>query len=276
MTVVIADRRLPEAQLTAEAITASGGRAVAMEVDVTKRDSLVALADRVDAELGGAGVLVNNAGVMPLTPILGEPEEQNWRWIFDVNVFGVVNGMQAFIPRMLAGGLECHVVSTASIAGLVSAGGSNANRIAVGDRIPEGAMWAYGYTTTKAAVVALSETLALELSGTRVGVSVLVPGAHGGGNLLENSTTNRPDEYGGSFDIQTALAAFAESVQAASSGDTPPGGHPRDPAALAQRVVRAIREGHLYIFSHPENRAEIEQRCAELMSGFDDADAFDC
>src|SRR5262245_17953856 len=75
MTVVIADNRFAEAEVVAKEIERSNGRAIPIEVDVTKRDSLVAIADRVDAECGGASVLVNNAGVVSYTPV-AEPEEK--------------------------------------------------------------------------------------------------------------------------------------------------------------------------------------------------------
>jgi NAD(P)-dependent dehydrogenase (short-subunit alcohol dehydrogenase family) len=95
MTSVIADRRLRDAEAVADSILRTGGRAAAIEVDVAKRDSMLALADRVDAELGGASVLVNNAGVIPNTPIL-EPEDLAWRWVIDVNLLGVIHGLQVF------------------------------------------------------------------------------------------------------------------------------------------------------------------------------------
>jgi NAD(P)-dependent dehydrogenase (short-subunit alcohol dehydrogenase family) len=136
MTAVIADNRVAEAEVAAKEITDAGGRAVAIEVDVTERASVDALADRVDADLGGASVLVNNAGVVSHTPV-ARPEEQGWRWIVDVNLFGVIYGLQAFLPRMLASGREGHVVNTASLAGVVGGGGLTANRIRVGTDTPD-------------------------------------------------------------------------------------------------------------------------------------------
>jgi NAD(P)-dependent dehydrogenase (short-subunit alcohol dehydrogenase family) len=246
-----------------------------MEVDVTKRGSVDVLANRIDAELGGASVLVNNAGIMPLTPVI-EAEEDAWRWIVDVNFFGVLYGIQTFVPRMLASGNESHVVNTASFAGFISGAPAPGNRIALGERVPADAMWHHGYTATKAAVVALTETLCGELVGTRVGVSVLVPGAHHGGQLLQNSTVNRPAEYGGPVDLAKAMAALAGRREQASTTDDapPPGGYPRDPEMLAKRVVRAIRESHFYIFTHPENRGPIEERFTQISAGFDDCDSY--
>ena len=272
MTAVIADNRLAEAEVAAKEITDAGGRAVAIEVDVTERDSVDALADRVDAELGGASVLVNNAGVVSYTPV-ARPEEQGWRWIVDVNLFGVVYGLQAFLPRMLASGREGHIVNTASLAGVVGGGGLAANRIRVGTETPDvmGAM--YGYMATKHAVVAISETLALDLSGSRIGVSVLCPSHHENTGIFENSARYRPESAGGPMTSEEAHATFGrtdEQREEALGPDRPQ----KLPDECAARVVRAIREGHFYVFTHPDTRPAVEHRFAQLLAGFDDADSF--
>ena len=124
MTVVIVDNRIDAAEVVATRIETHGGRASPMQVDVTKRDSVIALADRVDDELGGASVLVNNAGVAAPSPLL-EPEESGWRWVMDVNVFGVLYGIQTFVPRMLASGEVAHVVNTASYGGVIGPASSS-------------------------------------------------------------------------------------------------------------------------------------------------------
>jgi NAD(P)-dependent dehydrogenase (short-subunit alcohol dehydrogenase family) len=272
MTAVIADNRVAEAEVAAKEITDAGGRAVAIEVDVTERASVDALADRVDADLGGASVLVNNAGVVSHTPV-ARPEEQGWRWIVDVNLFGVIYGLQAFLPRMLASGREGHVVNTASLAGVVGGGGLTANRIRVGTDTPDvmGAM--YGYMATKHAVVAISETLALDLSGSRIGVSVLCPSHHENTGIFENSARYRPEAAGGPMTSEEAYDTFGrtdEQREAALGPDRPQ----KMPDECAARVVRAIREGHFYVFTHPDVRPAIEHRFAQLLAGFDDADSF--
>jgi len=272
MTAVIADNRVTEAESVAKQITSNGGRAVAHEVDVTDRDSVVALADRAD-ELGGASVLVNNAGVVSFTPVT-QPEEQGWRWIVDVNLFGVVYGLQAFLPRMLERDGEGHIVNTASLAGVVGGGGLEANRIRVGDRTPDeiGAM--YGYMATKHAVVAISETLARDLSGSPIGVSVLCPSHHEHTGIFENSARFRPAAYGGPMRPDEARATFGRTDEQREEALGPRRAQPRFPDECAARVVRAIREGHFYVFTHPETRAAVEHRCAQLRAGFDDSDSF--
>ena len=100
MLVVVADNRLDAAEEVASAIETAGGRALPIQVDVTKRESVEALADRVDAELGGTDVLVNNAGVAAPTSYF-DHDDAGWRWVTDVNFFGVLYGVQTFVPRML-------------------------------------------------------------------------------------------------------------------------------------------------------------------------------
>lgn len=273
MTAVIADNRFTEAEVVAREIAETGGRAVAIEVDVTKRGSVTALADRVDAELGGASILVNNAGVVSFTPV-AEPEEQGWRWIVDVNLFGVIYGLQAFLPRMLGRGREGHIVNTASLAGVVGGGGLASNRIQVGSAKPEqmGAM--YGYMATKHAVVAISETLALDLSGSPIGVSVLCPSHHENTGIFENSARYRPESAGGPMTPDETYATFGRTDQQREEALGPRRPQPKFPDECAARVVCAIREGQFFIFTHPDTRPAVEHRFSQLLAGFDDASAF--
>jgi NAD(P)-dependent dehydrogenase (short-subunit alcohol dehydrogenase family) len=273
MAVVVADNRLDAAELVAKHIEDQGGRAVAMEVDVTRRESVVALADRVDAELGGVSVLVNNAGVMSVSPIL-QPEELGWRWIVEVNLFGVIYGLQTFVPRMLASGCDGHVVNTASLAGLI-AGNVRGNRVTFGHGQPEHPTMIYGYMATKHAVVAISEMLCQELAGTRVGVSVLCPSHHENTGIYENSALYRPQAYGGPMTSEEVLAT-ARPSQARPGAPVSAAVifTPKDPAECANRVLRAIQEGHFYVFTHPENRKVIEHRFAQIRAGLDDAATF--
>jgi NAD(P)-dependent dehydrogenase (short-subunit alcohol dehydrogenase family) len=270
MTVVIADNRLGDAEVEAKKIQRNGGVAVAIEVDVRNRDSVVALADRVDAELGGASVLVNNAGVVSFSPLL-QPEELGWRWIVDVNLFGVIYGVQTFLPRMLESGRECHVVNTASLAGVIGGGALDDNRVQLGSRLPDQVGGMYGYMATKHAVVAISESLARDLSGTRVGVSVLCPSHHENTGIFENSARYRPEAFGGPMSAEEIRATAGDREERSAQARV---AYTRYPAECAARVVRAIREGHFYIFTHPETRGAIEKRFAQMLAGFDDASSF--
>ena len=214
----------------------NGGRAVAVEVDVTERGSVDALADRVDAELGGASVLVNNAGVVSFTPV-AQPEERGWRWIVDVNLFGVIYGLQTFLPRMLESGRDGHIVNTASLAGVVGGGGLAANRVRLGDAAPVATGAMYGYMATKHAIVAISETLAHDLSGSRIGVSVLCPSHHENTGIFENSARYRPESAGGPMTPEEANATFGRTDQQRDEA-LGPGRPQKFPDECAARVVR--------------------------------------
>lgn len=139
-----------------ETISMLGGVEAHFErCDVAKVDDVERLAERADALFGGADLVVNNAGVAVAGKV-GEVPIDDWRWIVDINLFGVVYGCHAFVPRMRKQGRGA-ILNVASAAGLLSA--------------PEMAP----YNATKAAVVALSETLSAELAGTGIDVSVLCP-----------------------------------------------------------------------------------------------------
>ena len=272
MTAVVVDRRLDAAEEVAAGITAAGGRALAVEVDVADADAVHALAARVDAELGGAQILVNNAGVVSYTPLL-EDERAGWDWIIDVNLRGVVHGIQAFLPGMLARGKPGHVVNVSSMAGVVGGGGVKGNRVTTGAGTP-GDHVMYGYMATKAGVVAITEALAGDLSGTPVGISVLCPSHHEHTNIWENSRVHRPAAAGGpmSDEEYAAVDGNTDAKRREVFGDQR---KERTAEECAERVLRAVREGHFYVFTHPETRIAIEFRFSNLMAGFDDAAAFD-
>lgn len=271
MVAVIADNRIDDAESVAQAIVAGGGQAVAIEVDVTDRASLTELADRVD-ELGGATVLVNNAGVLSHTPV-HEPVEIGWRWIVDVNLFGVVYGIQTFLPRMLAAGRPGHIVNTASLAGVVGGGGLQANRTTTGTGAPDlSAM--YGYMATKHGVVAVTESLARDLSGTPIGVSVLCPSHHEDTHIFENSARFRPTVVGGPMSDAEVSTTFGDTDQKRNE-QYKVERKQRYPDECAARVVDAIRKNQFYVFTHPETRFAVEFRFSQIRAGFDDSDAFD-
>jgi NAD(P)-dependent dehydrogenase (short-subunit alcohol dehydrogenase family) len=153
--ILAADIDLPHAEETARLVQAAGGEALAHRCDVSVAEEVEGLAEAVDRAYGGADLVINNAGVGVGGPV-GKVPLDDWRWIVGINLFGVVYGCHTFVPRFKARG-SGHVLNVASAAGLISA--------------PEMAP----YNVTKAGVVALSETLAAELAGTGVGVTVLCP-----------------------------------------------------------------------------------------------------
>lgn len=272
MSVVVADNRGAEAQTAAGVITDEGGRALAVEADVTDRASLAALADRVDDELGGATVLVNNAGVVSHTP-LAETDDAGWRWIVDVNLLGVVNGIQTFLPRMVASGLEGHIVNVSSVAGVIGGGAVHGNRLERGPTAPARVGSMHGYLATKYAVVGLSEGLSSELRGSPIGVSVLCPSHHEDTGIFDNSARNRPAEAGGAMSASEVQATVGDVDKLRDEAYKVPRPK-RYSSECAERVVHAIANDHFYVFTHPETRAAVEDRYAQLLAGYDDALAF--
>jgi NAD(P)-dependent dehydrogenase (short-subunit alcohol dehydrogenase family) len=153
--ILVADRDLAGAGETVSLVSRTGGTAHAVACDVSKPDEVAGLVALADEHLGGVDLVINNAGVAVGGPV-GEIPLENWEWITAINYWGVVYGCHFFLPRLKAQ-QSGHILNVASSAGLLSA--------------PEMAP----YNMTKAAVVALSETLAAELHGTGVGVTVLCP-----------------------------------------------------------------------------------------------------
>jgi len=127
------------------------------ELDVRDRTAFAAAAEAVERKLGPVSLLFNNAGVI-VTESPGKLNYSLWDFALGINLQGVINGIQTFLPGMLARGEGGHIVSTSSGAGLAPAGSGTL------------------YTTAKFAVVGLSESLRIELASSRIGVSVLCPG----------------------------------------------------------------------------------------------------
>jgi short-subunit dehydrogenase len=176
------DRDGAAADAVAGEIRAAGGDAVAYTVDVADAGQVAALADTVFAA-GPVDLLFNNAGIGHAGTLV-ETTLEDWRRLIDVNLMGVVHGLDAFLGRLLAQGRPAHIVNTASMAGLVPAAGLGA------------------YSATKAAVVGLTEALDIELIGTPVRVSVLCPG------VIDTAIIGTSTMRGAYADSRARTAAF--------------------------------------------------------------------
>jgi NAD(P)-dependent dehydrogenase (short-subunit alcohol dehydrogenase family) len=238
MNVVLADvEEEPLARAKAE-FAELNVRTLAAAVDVSEREAMYALAERVAAEMGPVHLLANNAGVAYLGTPLDEISDADYDWVIGVNLRGAINGIKAFVPAIKARGEGGHVVNTASIAGFHVMPG-----------------WHHGlYCLTKYAVVALSEALREDLEPFDIGVSVLCPA--GVQTDIYQAGRNRPERYGGAFerDENHALAHLDES------------GLPPD--EIAAKVLRAIRRNDLYIFTHPETRELVERRFDRVLAAY--------
>jgi NAD(P)-dependent dehydrogenase (short-subunit alcohol dehydrogenase family) len=211
--------------------------------DVSESASVDCAAKATQEAFGKVHVVCNNAGVGAAGGINNIALE-NWRWVLDVNVLGVVHGIRAFLPHIRAHGEGGHIVNTASIAGMV------------------GVPWFAPYGASKFAVVAMSEALSMQLEPLGIGVTVLCPEFVR--TRIMESERNRPERYGPRQTLDPtspARAIAAQMAERVQSGI--------DPSDVAARVLTAISEGELYVFTHPHMRAVVEKRFAAILAAMD-------
>jgi NAD(P)-dependent dehydrogenase (short-subunit alcohol dehydrogenase family) len=236
MHAALADVDEPGLNDTLNEVQSRGVRAFAMRVDVSRYQEVESFCSKAIAQFGATHVVCNNAGVSPLGAVW-ENTLADWQWILGVNLWGVIHGVRAFVPRLLAQG-EGHVVNTASVAGLISPPGMGA------------------YNVTKHAVVALSESLYHDLRsrGAPVGVSVLCPAYVPTG--IADSERNRPRELlnpGKKPSKEEALLKKAVASGKLSADD------------VARAVVAAVKEERFYVLTHPRIKGAIRARMEDLL-----------
>lgn len=208
------------------------GRSVhAIRLDVTDRAAMAAAADETERVFGKLHVAVNNAGVGIEGP-LKEATYEDWDFGLAVNLGGVINGVQTFVPRIKKHGEGGHLVNTASLAGLVVMPSNMAM-----------------YVTAKAGVIALSEAIRGELAQDDIGVSVLCPGPIK--SNIHQLNQNRPDR----FKASGAFVAAAERLGQRQVSDLW-----MEPEQVGEMVVKAIRNDELYIITHGEWRGAVQAR----------------
>jgi len=236
--VVIADIEQDALRKTADEIGATG-----IAVDVSDLDSVRALADAATDRFGTVHVVCNNAGIGPMARI-AELTIDDWHWIIGVNLYGVIHGVQTFLPILEANPDGGHIVNTASMAGLVAPPRLGA------------------YSVTKYGVVALTEVLAAELAqaGSKVGATVLCPGTVR--TNINTSSRNRPGHLadGGLADVDI-------------SQEDNPAYRWIGPEEAGAVVVRAIKDGSLYAITHPDWYAMVKWRHQTIAAAFDDAES---
>ena len=219
-----------------------GGRVIGLQADVSSLTDVERVRDEVESTLGWVDIVANNAGVAyNATPIWDTPPEMV-DWCYAVNVMGVYHGIRCFVPGMIERG-HGHVLNTSSIGGF---------------QVRKHPLWHQGlYASTKYAVVALSESLGLDLEGTGVAVSILAP-AWVATNIAQ-SDRNRPDRFGGP----------TSGSQRTELGPVMAGGV--DPRVVGALAVDAIQNERLYVFSHPDQREIVELRNAAVLRGFEES-----
>jgi NAD(P)-dependent dehydrogenase (short-subunit alcohol dehydrogenase family) len=227
--VVVADVDERALAAVVDSIKARGGEGLGVPTDVTDLASVQALAAAAFRAFGKVNVLCNNAGVA-LWGGLESATHRDWQWVLGVNLWGVIHGVEAFVPPMIASKEPGHIVNTASMAGLVATRGLGV------------------YNTSKYAVVGLSETLAKDLRPYHIGVSVLCP--MGVATQIRESARNRPAA------LENEAPSATEPVELM--------GRTLAPAAVAEMVLSAIHANRLYVITHEEGLEALRRRHERL------------
>lgn len=212
-----------------------------LKLDVMDRLGFARAADETERTLGPTQVLVNNAGV-GVHGLMEHATYDDWDWVLGVNLGGVVNGLVTFLPRMIASGLEGHIVNVSSMGGLAALGSVGL------------------YAASKFAVVGLTEALRTDMIGRKIGVSVYCPGPVKS-NIAESGSA-RPEH----------LARTGYSSPELVKGAPPPAMilHSMDAVTAGRYVLEGIRKNTLYILSHPEFRDVLAARNAAILKAVPD------
>jgi NAD(P)-dependent dehydrogenase (short-subunit alcohol dehydrogenase family) len=235
--VAIADLRLDHLEEAKKSLAAHDNRILCIEVDVTDRDAMARAADAVDAAFGRIDILVNNAGIGIEGPF-SEASYADWDFGIGVNLGGVINGLQTFLPRIRAGGQGGHVVNTASLAGMV--------------QMPS---FMAIYATAKAGVIALTEAMRDDLARDNIGATVLCPGPVR--SRIHELGQNRPARFAAS----DAFTAAADKLGRRQVSDLW-----MEPEEVGRMVLKAILENQLYVITHGEWRGAVQARHDQIMA----------
>ena len=256
--VVLADIDQAKLDATAAEIAVEGSTVVGLTVDVTKEASVEALAQQVYDRFGAVHLLFNNAGVG-----LGEARKaiwtlpvNDWRWGIDVNIMGVVHGIKAFVPRMIAGGEDGVVINTSSTNG--------------GQRsLPNTPI----YAATKAAVTSISEVLYQQLlkDGGRVKAAVLFPGPHTVNTSIMASRLVRPVEYAGTEPEEPVAYRTMQDLVKTTGLNL----QLTEPEEVASFAIEGVRAGRFWLLPESEQGdAMIRQRTDGLLARTDPVSAW--
>lgn len=237
--LVLADVEPEPLDAAVTGLSAAGAEVIGIETDVAELAAVEALAAQTWTHFGGAHIVFNNAGVAVSGPI-AEMTHADWKWVIDVDLWGPIHGVEAFVPRMIEQGQGGHVVNTASFAGLV----------------PNDDLGVY--CVAKYGVVAMSEVLQRELRQHEIGVSVLCPMRVG--TNIDASGRNRQADYGG-----------PEAQQYPEVDEDQMAGRVVEVDDVAELVVDGITNNTLYLFPHAEARPFIARRFERIDRAFQES-----
>jgi NAD(P)-dependent dehydrogenase (short-subunit alcohol dehydrogenase family) len=238
--VVLADVDKPTLEQAVKRLRAEGFDAHGVTCDVRHLEEMVHLADEAFRLLGQVDIVFSNAGIVVAGPLV-EMTHEDWRWVIDIDLWGSIHAVEAFVPRLLEQGTGGHVAFTASFAGLV----------------PNAGLGAYG--VAKYGVVGLAETLAREVKDSGIGVSVLCPMVVET-KLVSNSERIRGADYGlaSTPDVTGDLGPLPAQDESLGVDD------------VARLTADAILANRLYILPHAAARESIRRRFERIDRTFDE------
>lgn len=243
MKVVIADIRQEALDRAVADLKDASYNILPIQLDVTDRAAWVRAADQAEAAFGAVSVLCNNAGITIDGPI-PQGTYDDWDFCLGVNLGGVINGVMTFMPRMIRRGEGGHIVNTSSMGGLIAGAGSGI------------------YSTSKFAVVGLTEELRSDLAPHGIGVSLFCPGPMQT-ELFASSVAVRPSNLGSTGYAPRKLpdpSTMPEDVAAAIYAIA------LKPEDAGRRVLEGIRRNDMYILTHPEFGDIVQARCEALLA----------
>jgi NAD(P)-dependent dehydrogenase (short-subunit alcohol dehydrogenase family) len=241
MNLMLADVERPALDRTEAELREAGYPVSAREIDVRDHDQIIDLDHAARDRFGNVHVLCNNAGVGAGGPVADPDNLEAWRWTIDINLWGVIYGCKVFLPGMIEHGEQCHIVNTASMAGLGSAPMMGP------------------YNISKYGVVALSETLSKEMQimQTAVGVSVLCPAFVATG--IANSDRNMPDDVRATLPKRAASSGMQAQIEAMVAGGI-------NTEVVGQHVLDAVRNDRFWILTHDESKASVTARADDIVN----------
>ena len=239
--IAIADIRQDHLDEAVAWFEQNGHAVMPIKLDITDPAAYAAAADAVEAKLGPVELLFNTAGVSVFGPLL-QATAEDWEWQMSVNVRGVINGVQTFVPRMIERKNGGHVVNTGSMSSFIA--------------LPRTGI----YCATKMAIRGYTETLAAEVAEHGIGVSLLCPGPVN--TNIHESVLSRPAHLQNTGYYGADPEVFAHLKKVIEIG--------MEPETLAQHVLKAVENNQLYILAYPEFRETLEDIHARVMRSFAD------
>ncbi|HKR18382.1 SDR family oxidoreductase [Rhizorhapis sp.] len=228
--------------IAAADLSSTGAALLPLAVDVSNREAMYAAAETVRERFGRLDILVNNAGVAYNAKPVHEIPDEAIDWSINVNLYGVLNGIKAFVPLILATGQGGHIVNTSSIGGF---------------QVRKNEHWHQGlYAATKYAVTALSEGLRIDLEPQGIGVSILAPAEVA--TNIGTSDRNRQSRFGGATSGSQATVVDKILKETGIS-----------PQTVGERVIKAIVDNEAYVFTHLRVQPWLEERHRRIEAAFD-------